>query len=69
MKTIFVILVMYAVCVLIYTYIVRNSATCKYVPDIELWPIVKDGMKAFAIGFSVLGIIWYGGSFLLNYLS
>lgn len=48
------ILIAYVVSVFLYTIIERNNPTNKYVPGIEILPIIIDGAKGMAIGFGIV---------------
>lgn len=58
MGTILTILILYLLGVMFYTLAVRFNATNKHVPNVEIIPIIIDGIKGMAIGFAVVGVLY-----------
>lgn len=68
MSTILTILILYILGVMFYTLVVRFSPTNKHGFNIEIIPIVIDGIKGMAIGFAVVGVLYFIVSQILTWV-
>mgnify|MGYP006987195633 CR=1 FL=1 len=68
METILTILVLYIVAVAFFTIIVKNSPTNKHVPHFNYWTTIFDGMKGMAIGFGIVGVLYFALSQILTWI-
>lgn len=59
MNTVLTILLLYILGVTIYTILVRKSPTNKHVPNFNYKSTIIDGMKGMAIGFAVVGALYF----------
>lgn len=60
--------ILYIIAVVIYTISVRLSGTNKYVPKFEWKSTILDGMKGMGIGFLILAILYFGLTFINNFI-
>jgi hypothetical protein len=59
METILRILLLYILGVAIFTILVKNSPTNKYAPNFDYKATIIDGMKGMAIGFAIVGALYF----------
>jgi hypothetical protein len=68
METIFTILFLYIFAVSLYTIVVRNSPTNKNVPHFDYKATIKDGAIGMAIGFAVVGALYFALGQILTWI-
>ena len=59
METLLTILILYIIAVAMFTIAVKNSPTNKHVPHFDYKATIIDGMKGMAIGFAVVGVLYF----------
>jgi hypothetical protein len=68
MESVLTILFLYIFAVSLYTIVVRNSPTNKHVPHFDYKATIIDGMKGMAIGFAIVGVLYFALGQILTWI-